>query len=468
MHKDYYQILGISAGADKKEIKKAYFKLVRQYPPEKEPERFQEIREAYENLMSQEESQAGSLVMEVPDHPFAAKMLSQIQELMRLHQYEKASRTAQEAIRLFGDSEGFLYYLALSQRRGGHPGKAARNLEELVKLYPDKAPYRRELAVAYMDRGYGRKAYDAFGKAYDVGARDDEFILLYAMCCKEREKGPRAAALLREMVERKDRNLRDTMGEMLEAYAGLFVLCLDGSCGEVHEIVAGFGRLIDRASAWLDEYEDVVTEVAVVMMMACSADANMGVPAADDVFSKLQRRFHSHKLEDFRQAMYKDRQRTAIDRDERLSMIVKAGYEAFVDIPEELEDDAQAIRYMQADVQLCLMEEWPRICGELEIVKEDYPEYYEALGGFLKQMENMEKVPVFRNKLLKEYDRIYPMMEEGYYYEMYPQKRLKTEKVSWNSGVEGTYMRQGRKIGRNDPCPCGSGKKYKNCCGKNQ
>ncbi len=26
------------------------------------------------------------------------------------------------------------------------------------------------------------------------------------------------------------------------------------------------------------------------------------------------------------------------------------------------------------------------------------------------------------------------------------------------------YRRKGRKIGRNDPCPCGSGKKYKNCC----
>jgi len=24
----------------------------------------------------------------------------------------------------------------------------------------------------------------------------------------------------------------------------------------------------------------------------------------------------------------------------------------------------------------------------------------------------------------------------------------------------------GPKIGRNDPCPCGSGKKYKKCCGK--
>ena len=24
----------------------------------------------------------------------------------------------------------------------------------------------------------------------------------------------------------------------------------------------------------------------------------------------------------------------------------------------------------------------------------------------------------------------------------------------------------GQKIGRNDPCPCGSGKKFKKCCGK--
>ena len=27
-----------------------------------------------------------------------------------------------------------------------------------------------------------------------------------------------------------------------------------------------------------------------------------------------------------------------------------------------------------------------------------------------------------------------------------------------------TYVREGPKIGRNDPCPCGSGKKYKKCC----
>jgi len=27
-------------------------------------------------------------------------------------------------------------------------------------------------------------------------------------------------------------------------------------------------------------------------------------------------------------------------------------------------------------------------------------------------------------------------------------------------------IKKQKKIGRNDPCPCGSGKKYKKCCGR--
>ena len=30
------------------------------------------------------------------------------------------------------------------------------------------------------------------------------------------------------------------------------------------------------------------------------------------------------------------------------------------------------------------------------------------------------------------------------------------------------YRREEPKVGRNDPCPCGSGKKYKKCCGKGE
>lgn len=34
--------------------------------------------------------------------------------------------------------------------------------------------------------------------------------------------------------------------------------------------------------------------------------------------------------------------------------------------------------------------------------------------------------------------------------------------------INTTVVNDDPKVGRNDPCPCGSGKKYKNCCGKNQ
>ena len=34
--------------------------------------------------------------------------------------------------------------------------------------------------------------------------------------------------------------------------------------------------------------------------------------------------------------------------------------------------------------------------------------------------------------------------------------------------IDRTVRNDGPKVGRNDPCPCGSGKKYKNCCGRNQ
>ena len=42
---------------------------------------------------------------------------------------------------------------------------------------------------------------------------------------------------------------------------------------------------------------------------------------------------------------------------------------------------------------------------------------------------------------------------------------LKAEQSAGVPKVE-TVVHEGPRIGRNDPCPCGSGKKYKKCCGK--
>lgn len=49
---DPYTVLGLSRGADSREIKRAYFDLVRQYPPETAGDAFKLIRAAYEKLQT--------------------------------------------------------------------------------------------------------------------------------------------------------------------------------------------------------------------------------------------------------------------------------------------------------------------------------------------------------------------------------------------------------------------------------
>ncbi len=49
------------------------------------------------------------------------------------------------------------------------------------------------------------------------------------------------------------------------------------------------------------------------------------------------------------------------------------------------------------------------------------------------------------------------------------ERKENTKKITTNDSedkVEKKKPKKTKKVGRNDPCPCGSGKKYKNCCGK--
>ncbi len=52
------------------------------------------------------------------------------------------------------------------------------------------------------------------------------------------------------------------------------------------------------------------------------------------------------------------------------------------------------------------------------------------------------------------------------------EQRRKKQAMQMNRGGEAEtrkpITRDGEKIGRNAPCPCGSGKKYKRCCGQKQ
>ena len=78
-----------------------------------------------------------------------------------------------------------------------------------------------------------------------------------------------------------------------------------------------------------------------------------------------------------------------------------------------------------------------------------------ALGGIYDDEENGEVILHLNEKelTLLESDLPHVLLDIYWYWQAIINKPQ-------------TVRREGEKVGRNDPCPCGSGKKYKACCGK--
>jgi curved DNA-binding protein CbpA len=60
---DPYKVLGLKRGASHEEIRRAYFRQVREHPPETDPEGFKALRAAYEQLRSAEQRAEADLYL---------------------------------------------------------------------------------------------------------------------------------------------------------------------------------------------------------------------------------------------------------------------------------------------------------------------------------------------------------------------------------------------------------------------
>ncbi len=74
---------------------------------------------------------------------------------------------------------------------------------------------------------------------------------------------------------------------------------------------------------------------------------------------------------------------------------------------------------------------------------------------------NFDNAKLYKNMVDAKADWLYELPEWNDIFSKDEQKKLYLEQKK-----SGTIIKP-KKIGRNDPCPCGSGKKYKQCCGRN-
>ena len=95
----------------------------------------------------------------------------------------------------------------------------------------------------------------------------------------------------------------------------------------------------------------------------------------------------------------------------------------------------------------------------------------ESLKGYENPIETMDENTVVKIEIDPE--KLYYNMGEAkaeWLYNLPEWDNILTEekrKELYKSQKASGTIVKGPKIGRNDPCPCGSGKKYKKCCGKN-
>ena len=113
------------------------------------------------------------------------------------------------------------------------------------------------------------------------------------------------------------------------------------------------------------------------------------------------------------------------------------------------------------------------LCGVLGFLTKEEDELPAEISEMMKEREEARK-----NRDWKRSDELRDAIRNDTVRRIFS-ARVKTEAevkrervaegINATTAGDGTVKKQPRKvkkIGRNDPCPCGSGKKYKQCCGR--
>ena len=117
------------------------------------------------------------------------------------------------------------------------------------------------------------------------------------------------------------------------------------------------------------------------------------------------------------------------------------------------------------------------LAKKLEFPKDSMDVFVGFIDGIKSSLTNGDDIDLeaiddnYELKLVIDYEKLYYNMRDAKADWLYSIKAWKNilpeEKINEiTRKYREDNMAHSDKIGRNDPCPCGSGKKYKNCCGK--
>ncbi|OLP19994.1 hypothetical protein BST81_02665 [Leptolyngbya sp. 'hensonii'] len=144
---ELYHTLDISPQAAPDEIKKAYYRLVRKYSPEKEPERFKQIREAYETLSDPKAKQNYDDLQQHGEE--IDQFLRQAEDHIQQSEWEKAIRLLKRVLVLLPGSEAARNRLGICYIHSQQWEQAIKVYEALTRHSPEVPLYWFNFGAIY-------------------------------------------------------------------------------------------------------------------------------------------------------------------------------------------------------------------------------------------------------------------------------------------------------------------------------
>ena len=179
--RNLYEILGIEKNATDQEIKKAYNKLLRKYPPEKEAEKYKEIREAYDTLKDKERRKNYDAYFNYGNE--IQKLEKEANELIEREEYIQAEKLLKKILIL---SPEIIHIRELLGKVFFYEKKyddSIKQFDTLINEYSNNSDYYVERGCSYREKKDYIRAENDYLKAYSLDYENlgaiNELVYLY-------------------------------------------------------------------------------------------------------------------------------------------------------------------------------------------------------------------------------------------------------------------------------------------------
>lgn len=178
--KNLYEVLVINKNSSEKEIKDRYMTLVRKYPPEKEPQKFAEIREAYEILSNPKQKREHDRALEI-ELEKKRKILKKLEEeadlALKNGDFEKAIKNYKKLLIEETNLKKIKSKLGIAFLKNNNLKEAEKIFKELVET-DDSFENNYNLSKVYILLKNYNKAEEYLFRAKEKNEKEEVYLEL--------------------------------------------------------------------------------------------------------------------------------------------------------------------------------------------------------------------------------------------------------------------------------------------------